>query len=136
MSSPETTLRRRLRGDLRHIGVAVTQVIEAGVPGAADFILEWPGHFIWLELKVDAKLRPEQRIFLRKRWDLMRNAFVLREHRLKSGILYKLYTGDGALLKGAEVWTSPTLDAARLVAAIESCRARQALVDSAGLAPP
>jgi hypothetical protein len=118
MPTPEAAFSASLRKQFKLAGYTVTQVIDAGVPGPSDLIVEWPGHFVWIELKVRAPLRAEQRQFLKRHWDFYRNAFLLRKSR-KHG--YTLWPGDCPLEEGCHIWQSPTLDLCGLIAAIEDC---------------
>ena len=99
----------------------ITQVVEAGCPGPADILLEWKGRMpIWLEVKVRAPIRSEQITFLRRRWDLNQNSFLLKKYLDRNGkpCLYRLWLGrdvDRILDKDAVVWADETIDVRALV---------------------
>ena len=127
-TKPEQGLSARVRAAFQAIGAEVTQVVEAGVPGPSDLILEWPNRdYWWIELKSStAPFRTAQRQFLKNRWKLNRNAFLLKDFGISSaptdiarppgGIIgparYRLWRGIDALVPGLQVWSNETLDAA------------------------
>jgi len=105
---PEQKLSERVRSGFSRLSCQVTQIVEAGVPGPADLIIEWPGRWFWLELKSPtAPFRQAQRDFLKAHWLLNHNAFLLKQ---LSDTAYALWRGIDALVPGHQVWSNGTLN--------------------------
>jgi hypothetical protein len=111
MPTPEQRFSAWLRPQLTapSCNARVTQIVDAAVPGPSDLLLEWTGRYVWLELKVRALPRSEevsrdQVLFLRNRWALNKNSFLLLQHLNLDGSLMRLM-----LWKGCDV-TAPLSD--------------------------
>ena len=110
---PESQLSFDVRANFALLDCVTVQVVEAGAPGPADLIIEDDSHhWFWLELKCRAPLRAEQRIFLRRRWYLNFNAFLLKRYlnRYNEVVKHSLWRGCNPLQAEQEVWTGADLD--------------------------
>lgn len=85
--TPEQRFSSTIRDAIETAGGRVVQLLDAGVPGPSDIVIEWRSRngdyrAAWIELKVDAPLRQEQRWFLNDRYTRYGNAFLLRQDLL------------------------------------------------------
>lgn len=124
--TPEGHLSREVSLLLRSAGCDVVVVRDTTLPGPSDLLVEWEaGHLefhVWIELKVDAPLRAEQRNFLAERYARYRNAYLLHFDRHGLGVYY-LYPGNAPLVRGRELWYNTNLRHIRtLLKAIEDNR--------------
>jgi hypothetical protein len=107
--SREAVLSLAVRKRLQTIGLRSVRLEETSEPGIPDLLMwEDKAYFWFLELKVDAPLRPEQRHWLARQWARGFNAYLLRYCPDRQ---YRLWTGgSNVLVLGHEVWSNIDLD--------------------------
>jgi len=129
--TPEQRFSATVRKAILGAGGDVVQLLDAGVPGPSDIIIEWytrRGDYraSWVEIKVDAPLRPEQRWFLRDRYARFGNAFLVRQD-LKAHKVFLWRGCDVPLFSGMPnraqaLWEGGRFNAAQALLHMAACK--------------
>lgn len=111
--TPEQKFSHSVRGLLAGVLCRVTQQLDAGVPGPADLLVEWPNQWHWLELKVGTQPRSEQIDFLHDRWSFNQNSWLLKAYP-SSYVLWRGCDVSKPLDKTTSLWLGSRLTGALL----------------------